>query len=136
MIIAVNTASTENELEIYQDWIRDMVQEIRDNKFERLSEAKKINQVKNSVNKALLISFEHQSGFSDLFRAGEYNYFTAASVYAIILDQLEIPYKIQELPTSISLLAYPDDEQITIEIEGSGSQFFAFAHDTRNSFVE
>jgi tetratricopeptide (TPR) repeat protein len=27
-------------------------------------------------------------------------------------------------------------EQITIEIEGPGSQFFAFAHDTRNNFVE
>ncbi len=136
MVIAVNANSVENELEIYQDRIRDIIQEIHHNKFDRLSEAKKINQVRNSVSKALLTSFEHQSGFSDMFRLGKYNYYTAASVYAIFLDQLEIPYEIQEVPTSISLLAYPDDEQITIEIDGPGSQFFAFAHDTRSSFVE
>ncbi len=136
MIIAVNVASLEDELEIYQDWIADMVQDIRHNKFDRLSEAKKINQVRNSVSKALLSSFEHQSGFIDLFRAGEYNYYTAASVYAIILDQLDIPYEIREVSNSIFILTYPHNEQISIEIEGPGSQFFAFAHDTRNSFVE
>jgi len=136
MIIAVDAASGENEIEIYLDWIDDMVQEIRHNKFDRKSETKKINQVRNSVSKALLISFEHPSGFSDLFRAGEYNYYTAASVYAFILDRLDIPYEIREVSNSILILTYPHNEQISIEIEGPGSLFFAFAHDTRNSFVE
>jgi tetratricopeptide (TPR) repeat protein len=70
-----------------------------------------------------------------MFSYGKYNYYTAASLYAIVLDRLEIPYEIRELPTSISLLAYPDNEQITIEIDGPGTQFFAFAYDTRSSFV-
>lgn len=136
MIIAVNASSKDNEPAIYQDWIGEIVQEIRHNKFDRLSKTKKINQVRNSVSKSLLITFEHQSGFADMFMAGEYNYYTAASIYAIILDQLEIPYEIREVPTSIFILTYPDSEQVPIEIEGPGSQFFAFAHDTRNSFVE
>ena len=136
MIITVDANSHENELEIYHDWIMDIIQEIRHKKFDRLSKAKKINQVKNSVSKALLTSFEHQSSFNDLFRFGKYNYYTAASLYAIILDQLDIPYIIREVSNSILLLTYPDVEQIPIEIEGPGSQFFAFAHDTRNNFVE
>jgi len=136
MIVAVNANSNDNEPELYQDWISDIVREIRHKKFDRLSEEKKINQIRNSVSRSLLISFEHQSSFSDLFRYGNYNYFTAASLYAFILDELDIPHEIREVSTGISLLAYPDDEQITVEIDGPGSQFFMFAHDTRSNFVE
>ena len=136
MIIAVNENSAENDIEIYRDWIGDIVQEIRHPKFDRLSSAKKINQVQSKVNKTLLTSYEHQSGFMDVFRAGKYNYYTAASVYALIFDQLRIPYEIREVSNSVLLLAYPYNERIPVEIEGPGSMFFAFAHDTRSSFVE
>jgi tetratricopeptide (TPR) repeat protein len=136
MIVAVSANSNEKELELYQDWIRDIIHEIRHNKFDRLNKVKKINQVSHSISEALLTSFEHQASFSDLFRYGNYNYFTAASVYAIILDQLDIPYEIQEVSTYISLLAYPEDEQVTIGIDGPGTQFFMFAYDTRSNFVE
>ena len=136
MIITIDANSRENELEIFHDWIMDIIQEIRHNKFDRLSKAKKINEVKKSVINALLTSFDHQSSFNDMFRFGKYNYYTAASVYAIILDQLDIPYQIREVSNSILLLAYPNVEQFTIEIEGPVSQFFAFAHDTRSNFVE
>ncbi len=136
MIVAVNAKSAENELEIYQDWIGSIIQEIRHNKFDRFSEEKKITRIMSSVSKALLISFEHQASFSELFSKGNYNYFTATSVYAFILDKLDIPYEIHEVTTGISILAYPDDEQITIEIDGPGSPFFKFAHDIRSNFVE
>lgn len=136
MIIAVNENSAENEINIYRDWIGDIVQEIQHPKFERLSPTKKINQVQSKVNKTLLTSYEHQSGFTDIFRTGEYNYYTAASVYALILDQLNIPCEIREVSSSVLLLTYPYNERIPIEIEGPGSMFFAFAHDSRGSFVE
>jgi tetratricopeptide (TPR) repeat protein len=136
MIITVDAKSRENEFEIYHDWVMDIIQEIRHKKFDRLSKAKKINEVQKSVSAALLTSFEHPSSFSDMFKFGKYNYYTAASIYSIILDQLDIPFQIREVSNSILLLTYPNVEQITIEIEGPGSQFFAFAHDTRNNFVE
>jgi tetratricopeptide (TPR) repeat protein len=136
MIIGVNANNRESELEIYQDWISDIFHEIRQKKFDRLSKAKKINQVKNLLSQTLLTSFEHKSGFSDMFKFGNYNYYTAASLYAIILDSLGIPSQIREVSNSILLLSYPDDERITIEIEGPGAQFFAFAHEIRNDFVK
>jgi len=136
MIIAVNATSIENDLQVYQDWIGEIVQEIKQNKFDRLSKAKKINLIKKSVSKTLLISYEHPSGFTDMFRAGEYNYYTAASMYAIFLDQLEIPYEIREVSNSVLLMAYPYSERLPIQIEGPGSMFFAFAHDTRTNFIE
>ena len=88
MIIAVNANSRENEIEIYQEWISDIIQEIRQKKFDKLSKTKKINRVKNLLGQTLLTSFEHQSDFSDLFKFGKYNYYTAVSLYTIILDLL------------------------------------------------
>ena len=136
MILAVNANASEQELASFSDWISDIALDIRQKKFDRLSAEKKIEQVERSLNADLLLSFEHQSSFSDLFSKGNYNYFTAASVYALILDQVDIPNNIREVSTGISILAYPDDEQITIEIDGPGSPFFKFAHDTRSNFVE
>ena len=136
MLIAVNTTSSETDSEMYRVWIGDIVQQIRYKKYDRLNEVKKINHIKKTVDEMLLIKYEHQSRFIDLFSNGKYNYFTAASIYAIILDQLGIPYEIREVTTSILLMTYPDSEKIPIEISGPGSPFFMFAHDTRNNFIE
>jgi tetratricopeptide (TPR) repeat protein len=136
MILSVDAGSREEEAAVYRDWIGDIVREIRYGKFDRLSEVKKINQVRSTVSRTFVVAFRHQSGFSDLFTHGTYNYFTAASLYGFVLDQLGIPYEIREVSTSILLLAYPDSERISIDIEGPGSPFFMFAHDTRENFIE
>jgi tetratricopeptide (TPR) repeat protein len=136
MILSVDARSREEESGVYRDWIMDIVQEIRYKKFDRLSEVKKINRIRNAVSKTLLVTFKHQSGFSELFTHGQYHYFTAASLYGFILDGLGIPYEIREVSSSILLLAYPESERISIEIEGPGTPFFMFAHDTRGNFIE
>ena len=118
MILSVDAGSREEEAAIYRDWIGNIVQEIRQGKFDRLSEIKKINRIKTTVGKTLVVTFKHQAGFSELFTHGNYNYFTAASLYGFIMDQLGIPYEIREVSTSILILAYPDSERISIDIEG------------------
>jgi tetratricopeptide (TPR) repeat protein len=136
MLIAVNPDSKENEPGLYENWIAELVARIRDKKFDRLPEAKKINRIKNEVSKSFLIQFEHPASFRDLFTKGSYNYFTAASLYALLLDRLGIPCEIREVRNSILILAFPRQEKIPIEIEGTDTPFFMLAHDTRNHFVE
>jgi tetratricopeptide (TPR) repeat protein len=135
MIIAVNPDSKENEPGMYEEWISELASEISDRKFERLSETKKINRIRNEVSNSLLMNYEHQASFRDLFIKGSYNYYTAASVYAILLDRLGIPCEIREVTNSLLILTYPSHEKIPIEIEGTGTPFFMLAHDTRNNFI-
>jgi len=136
MITAINSSTDERELEIYRDWITDIIENIRRRKFEELNGEKKIDRIKKYVSQALLITYKHTANFDDLFKYGNYNYFTAASIYAFILDQLEIPYEIHELPTHINITAYPEDLQISFETSSPGSQYFMFDHQTRSDFVD
>ncbi len=136
MISAINPKTDERELELYRDWVDDIISIIREKKFDELSEEKKIERIKKYVSKALLISYVHGADFDDLFKFGNFNYFTAAAIYSFILEKLEIPYEIYEVPTHIYLIAYPASQRIMIETSKPGQQFFMFDHETRQNFVD
>ena len=136
MIAAVNPGTDARELELYRDWVDEIIENIRTPKFESLGEVKKINRIRSYVSEALLITHSNQAGFDDLFQSGTYNYLTAAAMYAFIMEELKIPYEIHETPTHIYLLAYPDDLRIEIMAGRPTSLYFMFEHGVRESFVE
>ena len=136
MIASINPNTSKRELELYRDWVDEIITNIREKKFDQLSREKKIERIRKYISKALLVSYKHEADFDDLFRFGTYNYWTAAAVYAFILDQFGIPYEIYEVPTHVFLVAYPGDEKIRIETTRPGYQYFMFDHDTRTDFVE
>ncbi len=136
MIAAVNPRTDQRELELYRDWIDEILSNIRVKKFERMNEEKKIERIQKYIGKSLLLSYEYKADFDDLFRSGQYNYFTAASLYAFVLDRLQIPYEIYEMSNYIYLIAYPGDRNIGIETTRPGYRYFMFDHETRTDFVE
>jgi tetratricopeptide (TPR) repeat protein len=136
MIAAINPRTSKRELELYRDWVDEIIANIRDRKFDRANAGNKIERIRKYVSKALLVSYQHEAGFDDLFRFGTYNYWTAASIYAFILDQFKIPYEIYERPTHVFLVAYPGEDNIRIETTRPGFQYFMFDHKTRSDFVE
>ena len=136
MISAINPTTDERELELYRDWVDEIIYIIREKKFDELNEGKKIERIKKYVSKALLVTYVHEADFDDLFKFGDFNYFTAAAIYSFILERLEIPYEIYEVPTHIYLIAYPSSQRIQFETTKPGHQFFMFDHDTRQNFVE
>jgi hypothetical protein len=84
----------------------------------------------------LLINYKYKANFDDLFRNGDYNYFTAAALYAFLLEKFEIPYEIHEMPTHIYLSAHPGDRKVSFETTKPGFQYFMFEHETRSYFVD
>jgi hypothetical protein len=135
MIAAVNPGTSERELELYRDWIDEIISEIRSSKFEKLGNENRIARIRKYVSRSLLLNYNSNANFDNLFRDGDYNYFTAASLYAFILDQLGIPYEIREKPTNIYLVAYPGTDRISIETTKPGFQFIVFDFDTRENFI-
>jgi len=136
MIAAVNPGTDERELELYRSWINEIIGNIRNKRFNDLSDPKKINRIQDYVSGALLITYDHRANFDDLFRVGSYNYFTAAAIYSFILEKLGIPYEIYELPTHVYVLACPLDHRIALETTEPGFQYFMFEHESRSHFVE
>jgi hypothetical protein len=136
MIAAINPNTNERELDLYRDWVNEIIANIRAKKYEGQGREKQIDRIRKYVSKALLINFRHDADFDDLFRFGDFNSFTAASIYAFILDQLGIPYEIYELSTHVYLVAFPGQERIRIETTKPGYQYFMFDHQTRKNFVD
>ncbi len=136
MIAAVNPNTSKRELELYRTWIVEIMEECRGKRFDKLSEARKIDRIQKFVSKALLLSYVYEADFEDLFRFGKYNYFTAAAIYAFVLDQFGIPYEIREVPTHLYILAFPGDRNIHLETTRPGQQYFMFDHETRSEFVK
>jgi hypothetical protein len=136
MIAAVNPGTNERELKLYRDWIDGIIAEIQGRKFDRLSHENKIGLIQKYISRFLLINYDSKANFDNLFRDGEYNYLTAAALYAFILEQLGIPCEIHESPTHIYLIAYPGDEKIRIETTKPGFGFFMFDYETRENFVD
>ncbi len=136
MICALNPSTDERELKIYREWLDDVANIIRDKKFDKLSEEKKIEHITKYVSKTLLIQYQHAADFSELFRYGSFNYITAAAIYSFLLDRLGIPYEIHELPTHLYLMAYPETKRIRFETSKPGHQYFMPDHEIRTNFVD
>jgi len=136
LISALNPKTDEREVTLYRDWIDEIVKTIREDRFERLSEEKKIKAVNIYVKKALLITYSQKTTFDDLFRFGNYNFITAACIYALVLDELDIPYIIKESSSHIYLLAFPETGKIVVETTVPEFRYFLFDHTTRTSFVQ
>ncbi len=136
LIAALNPDTDESEVALYRDWIDEIVETIRKDRFERLSEEKKIKAVNSYIKKSLLIKYQQKTSFDDLFRFGNYNFITAACIYALVLDELNIPYRIKESSSHVYLLTFPETGKIILETTVPEFRYFLFDHTNRASFVQ
>lgn len=135
LIAGLKPRTGKDQLDTYRKWVDDITLQIGDSKFGRLKPEKKIRRIRAYAGKSLLITYDHQAGFDDLFNYGIYNHYTAAAIYGFLLERLGIPYIIRESPTHLYLVAWPGEEDIILEAGQPGSQYFMFDHETRADFV-
>lgn len=76
---------------------------------------KKIKAIHKEVHGTYLKKYVMENHFADIFSRGEYNCVSATALYALILDELSIPYAIKEMPTHVFLVAYPSSASIALE---------------------
>jgi hypothetical protein len=76
---------------------------------------KKIKTIHREVHQAYLSKYVLINHFSSIFSKGEYNCVSATALYGLVLQQLNIPFAIQESPNHVFLVAYPAAERIALE---------------------
>ena len=76
---------------------------------------KKIKTIYDEVHAAFLRKYELENRFEDIFVNGYYNCVSASALYALVFEELKIPYVIKEKPTHVYLIAYPAQERIIVE---------------------
>jgi len=90
---------------------------------------KYVKTIYEQVHANFLQKYEMVNRFPEVFKNGNYNCVTATALYALIFDQLSIPYSIQERPTHVFLVAYP--KQNNILVETTTPVFGYLTYDTR-----
>lgn len=68
-----------------------------------------------TVHSDVLRKYDEDAQFPDLFNGGDYNCVTATALYALLLEELALPYEIRELPTHVYLVYDPGASDLVIE---------------------
>lgn len=76
---------------------------------------KYVKTIYDQVHAGFLQKYEPVIRFAEVFRNGYYNCVTATALYALVFEKLNIPYAIQEKPTHVFLVAYPNRNNILVE---------------------
>ena len=75
------------------------------------------------------------SFFPNLFGNYTYNCVTGTALFAIIFDELNIPYSIIEVPRHVYLIAYPETDKIAVESTDFKDGIYAWTEYSKTSAV-
>lgn len=99
-------------------------------------EPKMVKFIYKYVHKRFFKQYKLRNSFSDIFEKGEYNCVSASALYAIIFQQLNIPFQIVEAPQHVFVVAYPNTHKILIETTIPEKGYFAFNESYIQKFVK
>lgn len=95
---------------------------------------KYIDNIYKEVHNTLLQKYKLQTSFDEVFTEGAYNCVTASSLYALVFDELAVPYELKELPSHVYIIAFPT-EQIVVESTNPKSGFYTIDDNYKNQYV-
>lgn len=84
-------------------------------KFNNLSPKLKLRRIFSQTKKTFLYDYKRYAFFPDIFTERTFNCVTGTALFAIIFDELDIPYNIVKMPNHAYLIAYPNQYDIGIE---------------------
>ncbi|HEX6891226.1 MAG TPA: hypothetical protein VF141_11035 [Chryseolinea sp.] len=134
-LFLANSLTGEAELKLFEQKITETIREIESSGALKKKNDKKIKQIYNIVHNRFLIKYQLENRFYEIIKTGDYNCVTATALYAIIFEELNIPYAIKEEPTHVYLVAYPNTENILVETTTPFSGLLAFDASFKANYV-
>jgi hypothetical protein len=106
---------------------------------EKKIDSKKINQqikiAYSTVHDRFLRKYNDNEYFSEMFKLGTYNCVTASMIYAMVFEQLSIPYKIMASTGHVYLIANPGPNSIVVETTNPGFEKMIFTGEFKKQYV-
>ncbi|WP_343633397.1 hypothetical protein [Fluviicola sp.] len=116
MLMALgDDASAEKTLAVKKQ-LDEFVNEVKSSGMMRMSEAKLMKELHKKIHERFLRRYKYVSPFNEIFKTGQYNCVSGTALFALVLEELDIPYNIQEMPTHVYIMAYPDTKAISVEM--------------------
>jgi tetratricopeptide (TPR) repeat protein len=96
---------------------------------------KYIHDIYQTVHSSVLRKYALNTSFDRIFSAGDYNCVTASALYALVFEELGIPYQLKELPHHVYIVAFPN-EGIVVESTDPRSGLFDIGDEFKTTFVD
>lgn len=90
--------------------------ELKTSRILKQSEEKMIRELHKRVHERFLTRYRALIDFNEIFVNGEYNCVSSTALFALVLEELDIPYYVQEQPGHVLIMAYPNTSNITVEM--------------------
>lgn len=116
IFLAGQVGANEIKFNNVQQTLNEFFEKLREEEVHELSAVKKIKEIHKAIHATFLKKYEAISDFNRIFELGEYNCLSATALLALTLEEFDIPYNIQELPTHVYIIAYPSTKGITVEM--------------------
>ncbi|MCB9194590.1 MAG: hypothetical protein H6598_00015 [Flavobacteriales bacterium] len=88
-----------------------------------------------TVHSEFLLKYDREADFNAILAIGEYNCLSGTALYALILDELKIPYHILEGDHHIYLMVSPDKHEILLESTQEDQGLFYLSLDDRAKYA-
>lgn len=115
ILVAASEHSTEADYNLVQARLNELIESLNPARFEGYSDSKKIKKIFNIVQDDLLVKYHLENQFLEVFKSGRFNCVSSTAVYAILLEEFNIPYQIIEVPEHVYLIAQPNGQSIVME---------------------
>jgi tetratricopeptide (TPR) repeat protein len=132
-LFTVNNDSDE-QISTYKSTLYSEIGLLKQRKIHR-NRKKDIKYIYDYVHQRFLKRYSELAYFDEIFKAGTYNCVSAVALYALVFEELKIPYVVKETPTHVYIIAEPETEQLLIETTDPNSGFASFSPGFKQNFV-
>jgi tetratricopeptide (TPR) repeat protein len=109
--------------------LKSFINELRE--FDSQAAAKRVKKIYTLTKKKYLQNYYLYAFFPELNSDNHFNCVTGTALFAIIFDQLNIPYSIVEVPQHVYLVAYPNSHKIGIESTSEKNGVYVWTEHTK-----
>jgi hypothetical protein len=135
LFLAIDETMSEDEAK----WRKKIYLSIFDDLNQKNIDSKKINKkIKlsySNVHSRFLKKYNDNDYFPVIFQTGTYNCVSASMLYAMVFDELEIPYKVKASSNHVYLVANPGSNSIVIETTNPGFEKAIFTGEFKQQYV-
>jgi hypothetical protein len=108
---------------------------LKDKKTASKNIGPKIKTTYSTVHDFFLKKYENEIYFPSIFLNGYYNCVTASALYAMVFDQMQIPYKVMASFDHVYLIANPGEKSVVIETTNPSFEQAIFNGDFKLQYV-
>jgi tetratricopeptide (TPR) repeat protein len=115
----------------------DFIIELRKEDLSDLKEKKQIRIINKRIRSKFFSRYAPISEFPEIFtKNGQFNCVSSTMLYALVFEDLNIPYQINEYPNHVNITAFPETSHIVIETTSPDKNMGMYTDDFKYQFVQ